>query len=668
MKSLKHKVFPGLILLSLLQVEPLYAAGSTTGTPCVIQLQTIPYVPADNTQYVSNRLGIYVGIGGGTPKPYLFDTGSSAFWAAYPTSGLDTGVSQWWGAFSQPAGSTLYTSEVFGSGTGLTAAIVSANVALYDLSNLPPAQQQPVCQSSQPLNMAQVTNSVTSVNASTNAFNFNGNYGANLASGAVPVTNPFNGIFYGTFGAGLFGIPPRSTSPITSTLSNSSYPAATQANSIFSILPQIVPAGLTNGFILSGVGRGFMEQANLSGGPSSNPLLSVGLTQSDLQSFTVLINLNPASSSTPSALTTFPNSTVNTYSENQITTTLSFPASAQASAQAFSGIPVILDTGGVAPSIGGLGQQINSSLISSNSTLNANSSIQFSASGSPSNNIQTPGCSADWNWSFLPGAGAGYGQIPNSNSSASTTPADLLLHQTNTVSVSSASGPVQINAADAAFYQNDIMFDLTRGVVGIRPVYAVVGPPGYTANQVTFQTGASPNTITSLSGYNTQYTNGPIGQVYAAFGANNSTHKPPSELVVASTTLPSTTVAGKQQLYSIAVDDLSSNWTVSGYYGMVTLTSVATGQIIQFRIPQAPPGTNYGVDVMFTDGSVAITDYTQVPSSNCTWSMWVTQGGQGGINWGNYSVPLPGTNATPLLLSSQPRLLNTSDTSYQYFQ
>ncbi|QFY41406.1 S-layer family protein [Candidatus Methylospira mobilis] len=184
--------------------------------------------------------------------------------------------------------------------------------------------------------------------------------------------------------------------------------------------------------------------------------------------------------------------------------------------------------------------------------------------------------------------------------------------------------------------------------------------PTYTPSYYAFPTGATAGTVTVASGFNTNYTNGPIGEVYAIGNA--------SAAVISAPVTPATTVTGYQLLYTVSIQGLASDYTASGYYGNITLTSKSTGQVIQFKIPQPPAGANnYGVDVQFTNGSLSFTGNT---SASGAWTMWMTQGGTTS-NWGNSSVAVPATGTSTIdignYVTSTPAVLNASDTSSANF-
>lgn len=111
----------------------------------------------------------------------------------------------------------------------------------------------------------------------------------------------------------------------------------------------------------------------------------------------------------------------------------------------------------------------------------------------------------------------------------------------------------------------------------------------------------------------------------------------------------------------IYVDGKSTDYTVSSWFGLVTLTHKVTGQLIQFQLTKPQnAASNSGVNVEFLDGSVG---FTSNLNGFGVWTVWGTQGGQGTSTWGLGSFQLPGTltpGAAPVDLANQPGALNPS--------
>lgn len=173
-------------------------------------------------------------------------------------------------------------------------------------------------------------------------------------------------------------------------------------------------------------------------------------------------------------------------------------------------------------------------------------------------------------------------------------------------------------------------------------------------------TGVAVGTVTVPVDYQTKYIGGAVGETYQVSDL--------SSLEVLNPRLP--TAAGFQQLYAVVVEGASSDYTVSSYYGIATLTNIVTGQVIKLSLPKPPPGlNNYGIDVSFTDGSISLTSHQ---SNAGVWTVWATQGVPlGGNTQGWYNsgaVPLPATGFAPDLslaswVAGNPSVLNTQDNS-----
>lgn len=131
--------------------------------------------------------------------------------------------------------------------------------------------------------------------------------------------------------------------------------------------------------------------------------------------------------------------------------------------------------------------------------------------------------------------------------------------------------------------------------------------------------------------------------------------------------------SGFQQLYAVALHGSSSQYTVSGYHGMLVLTNIFTNQQIHLQIARPPIGpNNYGINIKFTNGSISLTTWR----NETTWKSFITRGVplNGDLSaWNNSAaLELPATPplGTPLSLSTylgaNPSLLNTTDTSNIY--
>jgi hypothetical protein len=198
------------------------------------------------------KLGIYVGLGGGAPQLYEFDTGGTGFFAAQNTT-----PSSWWPASSYTVldGGQTFTAT-YSSGISYTAQLVSTQVALYGSSN--PASLVATIGSAE---VGQITDATTRSGTPGRALDW-------PAYQSDPANPPVWGHFYGDFGANLS--PYSSTSP---------------AVTLNTILPQL-PGNLSSGFIIS-----------TGGYAHPNPTLQLGLTSADRASFPIqlpLLGANPA--------------------------------------------------------------------------------------------------------------------------------------------------------------------------------------------------------------------------------------------------------------------------------------------------------------------------------------------------------------------------------------
>lgn len=262
-------------------------------TPYKIPLELVNIRTAANPEY---KLGIYVGLGGGAPKLYEFDTGGKGFWAAYSPK---VGANQWWGKATVEETGTL--SNSYASGNNYQANLVSTTVELYGADGHGPASS-PVVQTGQ-VELAQIQKFYNSKNA---------NAAKSWTSALKHDRAPLFGHFYGDFGASL--------APV----------ASSQGTSIFSILPQIpMPAGLDVGFIV--------HVGSLDG--STKPWLQVGIDPTDTASYTQ-VPMNPYASATA-----FPVTGVPAYSEHVATATFELHDKKTGLKQTFSQIGWTIDTG-----------------------------------------------------------------------------------------------------------------------------------------------------------------------------------------------------------------------------------------------------------------------------------------------------------------------------------
>ena len=161
---------------------------------------------------VGVKVGIEVGLGGGPPRLYTFDTGSSGMYEAYNAA--------WWPALTQLGGPTIPQS--YGSGLQLQANRVSTLVTI-------PTDQGPISYTAE---VGQITQASGTSDGE--------QWLANVAAGKPPLY----GMFFGDFGSGL-------TKP---------------AAGLFAVLPQL-PGNLSSGFSVQ-LGCG-------GGGPASKVVVGL---------------------------------------------------------------------------------------------------------------------------------------------------------------------------------------------------------------------------------------------------------------------------------------------------------------------------------------------------------------------------------------------------------
>jgi hypothetical protein len=189
------------------------------------------------------RLIINVGIGGQAPLPYLFDTGSSGFVAAYSASAFG----------SVPSNMSAATQQYpNGLPTGLSISYSSSNTYVGNFIGVPslifyPTASTPVGSSS-----AVTLNAVNSSGAAS-SFIIDAAYSRDGTAISVPlqsIPNVFKGI-YGIFGAGDFAF---STSGNGANTQPSVTPNTSTAT-IGSVLGQAVVPGTTAGYVVAANGQ-----------------------------------------------------------------------------------------------------------------------------------------------------------------------------------------------------------------------------------------------------------------------------------------------------------------------------------------------------------------------------------------------------------------------------
>lgn len=290
--------------VAMLSVSMSQTQAADAPAPCSVPLELVNVGSAHSPEY---KLGIYVGLGGGAPQLYEFDTGGQGFWAAY-TARPPQSKGQWWGSYDTVQKGTL--SNQYTSGIDYAQAnLVNTVVALYEPQGSGFVKQ---CESAVPVGVAQVTKFADAKKpAMVKAWN----------QGLKTGNPPLFGHFYGDFGAAL--------SPILT---------KNQKAGVYSALPQMPQTGLTNGFI---VHVGPLEGAQ--------PTLQVGITDADLASFTTQLPMNPGcknKGATPSTCIPYPNFPVGdmpAYSEQITNANIAWNYGG--SSQSFSGIGLTIDTG-----------------------------------------------------------------------------------------------------------------------------------------------------------------------------------------------------------------------------------------------------------------------------------------------------------------------------------
>ena len=147
-----------------------------------------------------DRLVIYAGINGSAALPYLFDTGSAIFNAAYyngPYTGPGTNPTAWTYSSTLSTGATYGYSNFHYTLNAVTVQTIEIYAAPTDVSPTLVLSATSINPSSVGFTIGQVTN--TSMTYSHGA-----SFESNLAQGIAPFTNATNSPFYGTFGAGIF--------------------------------------------------------------------------------------------------------------------------------------------------------------------------------------------------------------------------------------------------------------------------------------------------------------------------------------------------------------------------------------------------------------------------------------------------------------------------------
>ena len=307
-----------LISLSLVLLSvPTTSDSAEDQATCTIPLELVNIGDTTSPTY---KLGIYVGLGGGAPQLYEFDTGGAGFWAAY-TSTPNPHKGQWWGHYTLLQSDAL--SNKYESGNVFEADLVTAQIGLYGMNSS--KNLELLCQSAQPLGVAQIqkySNSNTKKQADVRKWN-------NALKNGTP---PLYGAFYGDFGATLMPKMIKSFNPPTCQSGLNS------SDGVYSVLPQLSMKGSGNGFIVH-VGK--LKK-------NSTPWIKVGITSDDLKTFPISLTMNPLGAlqecSPPQSFPPFPVTGAGTFSE-QIVNANVLLSRLPSLSQSFDAVGLTLDSG-----------------------------------------------------------------------------------------------------------------------------------------------------------------------------------------------------------------------------------------------------------------------------------------------------------------------------------
>ncbi len=339
------------------------------------------------------QLGIYVKLGTNpNPFQYLLDTGSAGFFSALGNT------TSWQGALTNNATmgtfSVNYTSGLAYSGNVVNNDITLSNSSGDSLLAIPSAR------------MGIITNQPYA------------DWNTNINSiPPVAPEKPNTNLYFGTLGAGL-------------------YQVTGGGADVVSVLNQVpLVSGLTKGFIVSTGGRGASNQATLT----------VGLTQSLIESFPILIKMR--------------DSTGVVINDNFTLTKIYPESQARAHFVVTNGsttntttADLVMDTGGLNTHFTtGKDVDIPSALITKDSE---------------GKDILEPGASFTMsiNGTTIPGTGTMAQGLEWVIDPTGTTP------YLNKIGVKPGSHRGSLNSGIALFYDYDVMFDTENGVIGLRPV------------------------------------------------------------------------------------------------------------------------------------------------------------------------------------------------------
>ncbi len=354
----------------------------------------------------AGRLAIHVRLGTNpTYFPYILDTGSFAFFTALGNA------TAWAGLISGNTTSDTFTANYTG-GRGYTGNAAHTDVHFQIVGGgnftVTGATMGAITQATS--NGTILTQWDADINAPT----------------PIPPEPPGQHLFFGTFGAGLFAV--------KTTTANQ-----TDGVRLPSVLNQVDYGSLTPGWIIH------------TGGPNSqSATLTVGLTPQLVESFPIILPLNPARGS--ATIKNKNGTTSLLFSEDQTKATCTVVGGGR---PIRTNVSVVFDTGGTLyPKIGpGV---VPGSLVAAKYVSPKASVFLSTNSGS-----KNPLTNLDW-----------------TIQQADTTK--------NLISVGQTGSSATINTGIPLFYSYDVMFDLKAGVVGLRPVWSPTRPyVGPTRNRVT---------------------------------------------------------------------------------------------------------------------------------------------------------------------------------------
>lgn len=377
----------------------------STAAPYKIDLQQVDF---GSPRSDVHKLGIYVGLGGGAPKLYEFDTGGEGFWASYnPALTSD----QWWGNAKVEGQSNLTIS--YSSGNTYVANQVQTSVQLYDASPSGTSGGE-VVGTTQDVDLGQITSYSDPTHPAAVA-----SWNAALADGA----GPLEGGFYGDFGASLA-------------------PSGTDAsNSLLSILPQIpMPPGLADGFYI-----------HLGSGSSDDPsYLQLGLTPADIKTFHTQLEMTHTKAPEPG---TFPVTGVPTYSQQVTHANFSWADPKTHKGQTFHDVGWTIDTGALPVNIWqGSGLRVNPSFLKRPKT---------------SASVETGTFKKGLDFTVTASSGiAGKPDLTMKIDGTGGTPADNKV--TAQYHKKASMGRDYVNTGMLTFKRYDVLYDLSDDIIGFR--------------------------------------------------------------------------------------------------------------------------------------------------------------------------------------------------------